>query len=229
MKLRYFSINGTKTVGAGLAIASTVCCFAVPPVGIALGIASAGTGVASGGADWLTRQVQDRDFRDLAREHQEAMQKLEECTDSALAAVAALSASDLIWLQESMSAGSMPLFSYSTVTGAVKLDKLATLILGLKATEGIGDATVRADSPASSSASRRVFGISSMGVVEGGQATAKVLLPITGNVLSGFGAAFSVGTAIYGWLEKVPTQKQVSDVIANIEDILPELERLCSQ
>jgi len=56
---QWYGINAAKTVTAGLSIASAVCIFLVPPVGIGLGIGAASTGAVTSLSDFVAQKVKE--------------------------------------------------------------------------------------------------------------------------------------------------------------------------
>lgn len=77
---QWVTVSSAKTASAGLAVGGAVMLFIFPPVGIGLGLTSAGLGVASGVGDFIGEKINESFFKDAVNEDE---QNIKTCSRAA--------------------------------------------------------------------------------------------------------------------------------------------------
>ena len=209
---QWWGVNGTKTVSSGLAIASFVCLFAAPPVGIALGIGSAATGAGAGLGDLVMDEIQKIKFEDMADEDESKLQDFLQAAQEFHEVVLNHLQRPRSGLSESVrNLGSFASGTISTVFDIQKLVRLGELASTIsKGSNAVIDFTMDG-AAVTSNASMGGAGIS-------------VVAPVGVKVLGGAGMVFSVADSVRSWVYSKELQKHVRETIEKTEKSVNDLE-----
>jgi len=227
LTVQWAGVNTAKTTSAGLAVAAAVTIFFAPPVGIGLGIASAGAGVATTVGDWIANKVKDGNFKEKMAEDSMKAQEFSKLAEELKAITKQLALKykvpepDLLGVviaivKELAKHGlDVTKVTFNTFDLCANLSKAGKVVV-----EGGGRASITVMEGAYDMAKAgRATG-------DGLKAGAEVTASAAAKTLSVLGAVVSVGDAVYSWITTSPTQQSVRKAIEAVRESIKDLSSL---